>query len=198
MVLRCASTRAERHKPRYIPLQRLDEVECVEGYRPGGFHPIVVGDLFAHGRYRVIHKLGSGDSSTVWLARDQQKEPGRLVTLKALCADVSRKSPNENPELVVPKSLQVAFPEFSDYFQTIEDHFIVRGPNGSHLFLMSPLAGPSVLAMSDSPGRVPGSRRLRGDLARKVAKDTAKAVYCMHSAGWVHGQALKFHFFVGY
>lgn len=191
MVLRCASTRAERHKPRYIPLQRLDEVECVEGYRPGGFHPIVVGDLFAHGRYRVIHKLGSGDSSTVWLARDQQKEPGRLVTLKALCADVSRKSPNENPELVVPKSLQVAFPEFSDYFQTIEDHFIVRGPNGSHLFLMSPLAGPSVLAMSDSPGRVPGSRRLRGDLARRVAKDTAKAVYCMHSAGWVHGGKLS-------
>ena len=96
-----------------------------------------------------------------------------------------------NPELVVPKSLQVAFPGFSGYFQTIEDHFIVRGPNGSHLILISPLAGPSFLAMSDSPGRVSGSRRLRGDLARKVAKETAKAVYCMHRAGWVHGGKLS-------
>jgi acetyl esterase/lipase len=45
--------------------------------------------------------------------------------------------------------------------------------------------------MSDSPGRVSGSRRLRGDLARKVAKETAKAIYCMHGAGWVHGGKLS-------
>jgi hypothetical protein len=49
------------------------------------------------------------------------------VTLKAIRADVSSKPQNENPELVVPRSLQVAFPDFGDNFQTIEDHFIVRG-----------------------------------------------------------------------
>jgi serine/threonine-protein kinase SRPK3 len=188
MVLRCASTMTERSEPRFIP-SRLDKIERVEEYRPGGFHPIVVGDLLAHGRYRVIHKLGFGGSSTIWLARDQQqKEPGRLVTLKALRADISC---NETPELVVPRSLQAAFPDSSGDFQTIEDHFIVHGPNGTHLFLISPLAGPSVLAMSDSPGRVSGSRRLRGDLARKVAKETTRAIYCMHSAGWVHGGKLS-------
>jgi serine/threonine-protein kinase SRPK3 len=184
-------------EPRFIPLQ-LDQMECVEEYRPGGFHPIVVGNLFAHGRYRVIHKLGFGGSSTIWLARDQQKESGRLVTLKAMRADVSSKPPNENPELVVPRLLQVAFQGSGGDFQTIEDHFVVHGPNGSHQFLISPLAGPSILAMSDSPGRTSGSRRLRGDLARRVAKETAKAVYCMHSAGWVHGGKLSSLFFCGY
>jgi serine/threonine protein kinase len=184
-------------KPRFSPSQ-LDEIEGIEEYRPGGFHPIVIGDLFAHGRYRIIHKLGFGGSSTVWLARDQQKEAGRLVTLKALRADISCKLPDENPELVVPRSLLVSFPESGGDFQTIEDHFTVRGPNGSHLFLISPLAGPSVLAMSDSPGRVSGSRRLRGDLARKVAKEAAKAMYCMHSAGWVHGGELSSTLFYGH
>ncbi|KAH0839399.1 kinase-like domain-containing protein [Lanmaoa asiatica] len=172
--------------PRFIPLQ-LDEIESVEEYRPGGFHPILIGDSFARERYKVIHKLGFGGSSTIWLARDQHKESGKLVTLKAMRADASSKPPSEIPDLVVPRSLQAASPDSGGDFQTIADHFTVHGPNGSHLFLISPLAGPSVLAMSDSPGRVAGSRRLRGDLARKVAKETAKAIYRMHSAGWVHG-----------
>jgi hypothetical protein len=40
----------------------LDEIECVEEYRPlpGGFHPISIGDKSSGGRYKVIHKLGFG------------------------------------------------------------------------------------------------------------------------------------------
>ncbi|KAJ7883876.1 kinase-like domain-containing protein [Mycena olivaceomarginata] len=174
------------HEPRFIP-SRLDGLEWVEEYRPGGFHPMSIGDEFAHGRYRVIHKLGFGGSSTIWLARDQQNQSGGLVTLKAMRADASSKSPNDLPEINIPRSLQAAFPHCSGDFQIVEDHFRVQGPNGNHQFLISPLAGPSVLAMSDSPGRVSGSRRLRGDLAVRVAKHTAKAIYRMHTAGFVHG-----------
>ncbi|KAJ6592008.1 kinase-like protein [Mycena sp. CBHHK59/15] len=173
------------HEPRFIP-SRLAEVECVEEYRRGGLHPILIGDEFAHGRYKIMHKLGFGGSSTIWLARDQQKQSGGLVTLKAMRADASSKSPNHLPEICVPKSLQAAFPSCG-VFQTVEDNFRVLGPNGDHQFLISPLAGPSILAMSDCPGRVSGSRRLRGDLARRVAKQTAEAIYCMHTAGLVHG-----------
>ena len=42
-------------------------------------------------------------------------------------------------------------------------------------------------SMSDSPGRVSGSKRLRADLARKVSKQTARAVDLFHAAGLVHG-----------
>jgi len=41
--------------------------------------------------------------------------------------------------------------------------------------------------MSDCPGRVSGSRRLRADLVRKVAKQTAAVLELMHSAAIVHG-----------
>jgi hypothetical protein len=44
--------------------------ERVKIYRPGGYLPVHIGDLFKDGRYEVIHKLGKGAFSTVWLVRD--------------------------------------------------------------------------------------------------------------------------------
>lgn len=41
-------------------------------YKPGGFHPVKLGDTFRDGRYEIHHKLGWGDSSTVWLAHDKE------------------------------------------------------------------------------------------------------------------------------
>ena len=58
----------------------LEWFERVEEYRPGGFHPMVVGDLFAHGRHRVIHKLAFGSYSTIWLARDQLRPHNLWIT----------------------------------------------------------------------------------------------------------------------
>jgi len=112
----------------------------------------------------------------------------RIVTLKAMRVDFSSKSPSEIPELAIPQKLRADLPP-SHYvdFQTVDHHFFVQGPNSSHCLLISPLAGPSILAMSDSPGRVAGSRRLRVDLARKVTKQTATALHHMHCAGFVHG-----------
>jgi hypothetical protein len=41
-----------------------------------------------------------------------------------------------------------------------------------------------------SEGRTEGSKRLRGDLAREVAKQTATVMELMHSAGLIHGGSL--------
>ena len=38
----------------------LDDVEYADDYRPGGFHPVAINDLFIEGRYRAVRKLGSG------------------------------------------------------------------------------------------------------------------------------------------
>ncbi|ETW76050.1 hypothetical protein HETIRDRAFT_455646 [Heterobasidion irregulare TC 32-1] len=115
-------------------------IEGVEDYQLGGFHLVSIGDCFAQKRYRVVHKLGYGGSSTVWLARDQEG-PERLVTLKVMRADASSARTSEIPALIV------------------DDHFVDQGPNGTRLFIAFPFAGPSVLAMSDCPGRTIGSRR---------------------------------------
>lgn len=175
---------------RFISSQ-LDGIEDIEDYHPGGYHPISIGDTFDHGRFRILHKLGFGGSSTVWLARDQRKEGdlSRLVALKAMRADVSSsKVTSEIPELVISQRLRASLPPSdSGLFQTADLHFFIQGPNGSHLFLIFPLAGPSILAMCDSPGRTAGSRRLRADLAKKVAKQTTMMIHHLHCTGIVHG-----------
>ncbi|KAJ3892668.1 kinase-like domain-containing protein [Lentinula edodes] len=139
-----------------------------------------IGDEFANGRCGIIHKLGFGRSSTVWLARDRQStQAGKLVTLKALRADASNA---DSPDLVIPKLLQrTGLPDV--YLRTIEDHFAVDGPNGSHDFLVSVFSGPSIQAMLYRPDRP----RLRAALTRKIAAQAACAMEHIHRAGFVHG-----------
>lgn len=48
--------------------------EPLEEYRPGGFHPVTLGDTLCEERYSIRHKLGFGGHSTVWLAWDGQDE----------------------------------------------------------------------------------------------------------------------------
>ena len=155
-----------------------------------------IGDVFARGRYKVLHKLGYGGSSTVWLARDQGPQgqspaSGPLVALKVISAIESSRRKDEVAELAVPFKLDafisVTHNTARDNIQVIKDYFSEEGPNGTHLCIVYQFAGPSLRSTSSAPWRMAGSRRLRGDLARKVAKQTASAVELMHSAGVVHG-----------
>jgi len=49
-----------------------EEHEMIMRYRPGGYHPVELGDTFKGGRYKICHKLGWGGFSTVWLAKDRE------------------------------------------------------------------------------------------------------------------------------
>ena len=48
-----------------------DEEEGDDEYRPGGYHPVQIGDKF-NKQYTVINKLGWGHFSTVWLCYDKK------------------------------------------------------------------------------------------------------------------------------
>lgn len=45
--------------------------EWAELYREGGYHPVHLGEVFAH-RYRILRKLGNGRFATIWLAKDDK------------------------------------------------------------------------------------------------------------------------------
>lgn len=58
--------------------------EHLTHYKPGGLHPVILGDILPkpgtcvsdpakRARYHIIQKLGFGAFATVWLARDLDK-----------------------------------------------------------------------------------------------------------------------------
>ncbi len=186
LILQRRSMGTELSKELRYRLPHLDNVEDVEKYRSGGFHPIHLGDALKGGRYRVLHKLGYGGFSTVWLARDENQD--RLVSLKVLTADASRQ-PTELKLLRHLDDHAQANPWRGNIISTL-DNFTIDGPNGTHLCSVSRPGGPSLSAISDSPGEIAGTRRLRAPLARKLARQLAKAVSLIHDVGFVHGGRL--------
>ena len=68
------------------PSNVLFEEENFLHYRPGGFHPVALGDTLKDGRYQIQHKLGYGGFSTVWVARDH-RHVAALLTTHFACAD---------------------------------------------------------------------------------------------------------------
>ena len=67
-----------------VNFHAIDDVEEMGRYCIGGYHPVSIGDRL-NDRYRVVHKLGHGSYSTVWLARDERLQ--RLVAVKVSTAD---------------------------------------------------------------------------------------------------------------
>lgn len=65
--------------------QWQEDVEDLDGYVAGGYHPVHIGDKYKSERYEIVHKLGFGSHSTVWLAQDRRDS--RFVALKFLVAD---------------------------------------------------------------------------------------------------------------
>eukprot|EP00887_Chlorella_sp_A99_P000093 scaffold16.g93.t1 len=59
-----------------------DDQEDEEDYKRGGYHRVQVGERFKGGRYTVLHKLGWGHFSTVWMVRDE--ESGGQAAMKVV------------------------------------------------------------------------------------------------------------------
>jgi len=55
------------------PSAESDTEEGRDSYRPGGFHPVYIGDIYTE-KYKVLSKIGYGMYSTVWLVRDLTKQ----------------------------------------------------------------------------------------------------------------------------
>ncbi|KAJ5577602.1 uncharacterized protein N7459_006566 [Penicillium hispanicum] len=160
----------------YVP---TEDVEKLERYRAGGYHPVAIGHWF-HDRYRVVHKLDHGSYSTIWLARDERTS--KYVAIKVCTAD-------SNPyELEVLSSLSRSR-QRSDkslgktMLPLILDSFKIQGPNGTHACYVT---SPARMSLSDAKD---GSyiRLFSLEVARALAAQLALAVEYLHAQGLAHG-----------
>lgn len=167
-------------RPKFM-YSSFDDVEDIEKYEAGGLHPIHLGDEF-EGRYKIVHKLGHGGFSTVWLARDRQSE--RYVAMKFITAQSSE----DYRDFKIIQDLMRQEPSemvFKDHFTTLLDNFSIDGPNGHHLCLVSLPLGPSVERAAGN-----GSR-LHPSVARTAALESVRALARLHSQGICHGGAFS-------
>ncbi|KKZ61738.1 hypothetical protein EMCG_03767 [[Emmonsia] crescens] len=153
----------------------IDGAENVEKYQPGGYHPVVVGDELTD-RYKVIHKLGHGAFSTIWLARD--KDRASYVAIKVSTAN----APPREAEILH------ALVNFSDtkggpgreMVPVVQDRFELQGPNGCHRCYVTSPAQSSVAAAKFCD-------LFTVETARVLVAQLVSAVAYIHFRGVVHG-----------
>lgn len=150
----------------------IDGAEDLDKYRPGGYHPVMIGDTL-HGRYHIVDKLGFGGYSTIWLARDTRME--KYVAVKIGIANVFL---NETKILRALSSSSVH--PGRQLIPLPLDEFEVRGPNGTHpCYTMT----PAQCSLTD----VSFSRLFPLEVARALAGGLTLAIAYIHSQGYVHG-----------
>ncbi|KAJ1712309.1 kinase-like domain-containing protein [Aspergillus flavus] len=155
----------------------IEYVERMEYYEPGGYHPVKIGDCF-HNRYRVIHKLGHGSYSTIWLARDEISNTNVAVKvcransnpreIDILARLSSPKQPSDTGRSIIPSIL---------------DKFNIQGPNGTHVCLVT---SPARMSVSDAK-KESWISLFQLEVARAIAAQLVIAVQYIHSQGFVHG-----------
>lgn len=134
-----------------------DEEEGEESYKPGGYHPVNIGDKFNNNRYTVIEKLGWGHFSTVWMCYDKKKstpEDPVFVAIKVQkSASHYREAALDEVELlscineaattsaVISEGLYV----HNHYIVRLVDHFDHIGPNGKHVCMVFEMLGENLL-----------------------------------------------------
>lgn len=172
-----------------------EHVESVECYTPGGYHPIDIGDAIINATsqdsYTILHKLGYGGFSTVWLVKRQRKHPlaGHPLpvsfhALKILRADLG--SAQADHELRILERLgQVGKPSHPNVV-VLEDSFTISGPNGQHRCIVFPFLGLSLYSREAINNLTPSQRY-------HICQQLASAVAFMHSHDVCHGgKALSF------
>ena len=167
-----------------LDFEYVEDVERLDYYRPGGYHPIMIGDCLGE-RYRVVHKLGHGTYSTTWLARDEKRN-NRLVAVKVGIADSSSRETDVLSVLAGAQPISASHLHRT-LIPCIHDKFDVQGPNGVHpCYATAP-------ARSSLSGTKEGSytKLFQVEVARALAAQLALATATVHAQGYVHGGSLR-------
>ncbi|TBU29016.1 kinase-like protein [Dichomitus squalens] len=156
--------------------------EPTECYKPGGYHPIRIGEVY-NNSYRVVRRLGWGRYSTVWLVQNIRDNGygamkvlvGELATQKALAVW---------DELEIMKTLRDTNPHAPGHSHIchILDNFTYEGPHGKHICLVLEPMGFSVLDIYCG-----FKAEMPLFLVKRISKQLLRALQYMHDdCGIVH------------
>lgn len=162
-------------KSRCYDYDWIDGAEKLERYEPGGYHPVMIGDVI-HGRYTIVDKLGFGGYSTIWLAHDTFLK--KYVALKMGIA--GSKGRDTQVIRAFSSKLSSSTHPGRDSVPRLLGEFNLTGPNGTHpCYTVAPAQGNlrDAVFVGMFPIRV----------ARMLSAGLVQAVSYIHSQGYAHG-----------
>jgi serine/threonine-protein kinase SRPK3 len=164
-----------------------DDVEKVELYCLGGYHPVNLGDTLKSRQYEIIHKLGYGGFATVWLARDNKEE--RYVAIKIVRADASQNALNTDIKILNHLKERATSAPGAYFIDLPIEHFWINGPNGRHICIVSHVAGPSIAQLTRAQATLQKKLTLDVHEAPMAALQLTQCLAFLHSprVGVVHG-----------
>ena len=162
----------------------IDDVENLDMYKPGGYHPVMIDDVIQD-RYRIVDKLGFGGYSTIWLAYDQLSN--HYVAIKISIGSVTGPHVSRERRILLSREQTSLSQQHTDTaingrdaIPVILDHFDIHGPNGIHsCYTVAPAQG--------SVKEASANRLFPIHVARILAVRLALAVSFIHLRGVVHG-----------
>lgn len=181
------STLATMATPTTAPPSTTHDEEDAAGYCIGGYHPVRIGDKFAHGRYTVVRKLGWGHFSTVWLARDHARNPPAHVALKVVkSADRYTETALDEVRLCARAAACRGRGNAGDaHVINLIDHFMHAGPHGNHVCMVFEVLGESLLSVVRRPPYPTSGVPLQ--LVKQVARQILQGLDFLHArCGIVH------------
>ncbi|GMS87041.1 hypothetical protein PENTCL1PPCAC_9216, partial [Pristionchus entomophagus] len=114
--------------------EKEEEVEPIEEYVPGGYHPVAIGDVY-NGMYQVIAKLGFGRFSTVWKCKKAHTE--QLFALKIVKSAPKFAQPaRDEIELLRDVENGDASDPHRNKVVHLYDTFNLTGANGTHICMV--------------------------------------------------------------
>lgn len=163
-------------EPAHFEFKQLPGVERLEKYRPGGYHPIRVGDVIDD-RYDVVFKLGFGGYSTTWLVWD--RHTAENVALKVAVAYADPRESEILAFLEMDEETTLKHPGRALVLPVL-DRFILSSPNGAHACYTT-TAAMCCLRQAKMYGMFPVQS------ARSLAAQLILCLDYVHSRGVVHG-----------
>ena len=168
----------------------IEDVETLKHYCAGGYYPVQIGDQFCSSRYRIVHKLGHGGYSTIWLARDERLD--KYVAIKIAVSDNDR--PFESAILRTmwnEEDCAVKSPAGVALIPDILDEFEVEGPEiegvrRKHQCLVTTTASMSISDAREAARYHP----FQIMVARAIAAQVIQSVAGLHSRVIVHAGEL--------
>lgn len=124
----------------------VENEEDLKDYVPGGYHPCYIGETYRDNKYTLVRKLGWGHFSTVWLARDNDKQCHVAMKIVRSAKHYTDTAVDEIKLLDKVTTGDLYHPGHEHVIQLL-DTFTHKGPNGVHVCMVFEVLGENLLSL---------------------------------------------------